>query len=321
MGAAASTVWMFPGQGSQYPGMGRELRARWLPARRWIDLASEIAEQALQDLCVAGTARELQQPEVLEPILAAIALGYIDKLRAQGERPDCVAGYSAGELAALACAGVLSPETVLEIAVQRGRILQRVAAACPASMLAVAGRPAEHIARIVQAEHDVWISGWNAPDHVCIVGSPESITALRRRVRSLGADVTDVGVFGPWHTPLAAEATAALHGVLASLRFAKPRLPFYSGTTGARVDDLDQIRELLAIQISTPVRWGQLVTALVRDGIKRFVEVGPGHDLSGFVRRTVRDSPDHRICYVERSDGDFAPWLRRAPRHEVFERA
>ena len=302
------TAWIFPGQGSQYPGMGRELSVAWAPSRRFWDVAESLSGLAVRELSWHGPASELRRPRVLEPALLAVSLAHADRLQAHGARPQLVAGYSAGELAALCTAGVLDVEAAFEIAVLRGQILEEAAGAVPSRMVAISDLPAFVSHALVAASaapDDIAVAGWNAPDHVTISGRESLVREVERRAIQLGSEVAEVDIAGPWHCELARGASQRIAAALRHVRFQAPHVTFFASAIGDPVWDPNEIRELFAAQIRKPVLWYRTVTQLLLHGAADFLEVGPGRFATVLLRRVLASSA-RSIRAVERRGGALA---------------
>lgn len=280
-------AWLCPGQGSQYRGMGRGFFFETVPAvRRLFEEAESISGLPLREISQHGDQAALRDCAVLEPLLLSFALSYMLLLRERGEQPAAVAGYSAGELAALCCAGVLTQREALEIASDRGRILQAAAARIGGHMLALLGLPAATVERIVAAQRGVVIGGWNAPDHVTVVGDVAAVQAVGDAALAAGAQIQAVDVAAAWHSPLADAAARRVAVLLERYSFRSPRLPFYSSVSGRRETDPERLRLHLSEQVRKPVLWhGALRELSAQTGVYQFYETGAGRALRTMSQR------------------------------------
>jgi [acyl-carrier-protein] S-malonyltransferase len=299
-------AWLFPGQGSQYPGMGRDLYQRSPAARAILQQAEEVCGQPLHELCLHGPDARLRQCDVLEPALTALALAYAGLLHEHGLEPSCVAGYSAGEVAALCCAGVYSLTDALHLAAIRGRVLHEESSEA-ARMVAVARLPADAVAQVVdglKVRGPIAMGAWNAADHTTVVGEQAVVAEAERQFLALGAEVSAIEVAGPWHCDLAAGAARRVRERIGGIEFRRPRIPVYTSATGRQEDDPERLRDGLAEQICRPVRWREAVVDLVRRGVSHLVEVGPGRVLYGFWLREAQQMK--AAChghFLERENG------------------
>jgi [acyl-carrier-protein] S-malonyltransferase len=300
-------VWIFPGQGSQYPGMGRRLYQGSAAAREVLGRAEILSGLPLGSIAAHGTREQLMQPLVLEPVVTALQIAYVDELKKSGAQPDCVAGYSLGELAAFYCTGVISREDALEIAVRRSRILQKIAAgpAGPWRMAAVRGLSTPTLEAIVaelSVLYTIAVAAHNAPDQAAITGESHGVIKAEIEIAARGGVTSLIDVAGPWHCSLVESCVGELHEVLRSFVFSKPGIPLYSSTTGGALVKEEELRRCLAAQIALPVLWNQVLTVLWKQGVRRSLEIGPGHMLTGFVRRTWPNrGPESRFLERENS--------------------
>jgi [acyl-carrier-protein] S-malonyltransferase len=299
-------VMLFPGQGAQYPGMGRVIYDQFPRAREILRQAEALSGLPLREVCLRGPDVRLRQPNVLEPALTALAVSYVELLAGHGVRPDCVAGYSAGEVAALYAAGVVSLTDALRLAVRRGRALQE-ATTDAGRMVAVAQLPTTAVERVIaglRSRGHLAVAAWNAVDHTTIVGEEARIQEAARELRALGGVLTDVAVAGPWHCAWVAGAARRVQEAIADMEFRPPRVPVYTSATGEPEDCPERLRHGLAEQIARPVRWRPIVTDLLRLGVRHFVEVGAGRTLYGFLLREARATGIAcRAHFVERENG------------------
>lgn len=278
------TAWLFPGHGSQYVGMGKTLLRETKRGRAWLALAESISGLPLGTVMERGPTSELARPSILEPLLAVISGAYVDWLRESEIRPAAVAGYSAGEVAAMYAAGVFDAETCIRAACLRGRELEQAAVATPGGMMAVFGLPASDLVALIEsvgASEFVDIAAYNGPRHLSVAGTAVGLARIAVRARALGAQISILSVAGPWHTHYIRPAADRLKRELAALPFKPPSMPVWLGSEGVANSDSRNLRRSLADSIALPVRWHALVTGLICDNVKAFLEVGPGHSLCG----------------------------------------
>ncbi|HUM95574.1 MAG TPA: ACP S-malonyltransferase [Candidatus Competibacter sp.] len=298
-------AWVFPGQGSQYPGMGRELFRRSAIAREWLAIAEELSRQPLAELARRGPLADLTRPRVLEPLLTALNGAYVDYLREQGLCPACVAGYSAGEVAALYAADVLDRCQALQVAVLRGDILERRATALDGGMVALYGVAAAALERLVNEQRDsgsVAVGARNGRRHLTVTGARPAVAAVERRALAIGAFSAAIDAAGPWHCQLLADASQELLERLRAIPFRSPRLPVFVCATGNAVASPQALKTHLAVQLSRPIQWNAVVRKMLERGVRLFLEVGPGRVLNGLLSQ--QDLPAGvRRQFLERPDG------------------
>lgn len=307
------TAWMFPGQGSQFPGMARDLVQQFPAAAEVLAEAEALAGTALDSIRQRGPVESMTRVEVAEPLLAAVSIAYAQTLLDAGVAPDTVAGYSAGEVAALFVAGVLTRTDALKVATIRGRVLARHTH--PRVQMTVISRlPSADVDRFIASYRDsdelVEIAGFNAPDHVTIVGTDSAVRWAENALVAAGAETSEVLVSGMWHSSQLSSATRELADALESIPFAEPRIPIRTSATGSVQKSPDLLRQDLAKQISTPVRWQSIVDAWRAEGVTDVVEVGAGRTLLGMLRRNWLDASSYAVTTVEGRAGNIKPLKR-----------
>lgn len=286
----ADIAWVFPGQGAQYVGMGRGFAFEDAAVRSVFEEAEASCGRPLRELSVSADARTLRDPAVLEPLLVAFSLAYAERLRERGQRPAAVAGYSAGAISALCCAGVIDRGDAFRIATARGRLLSAAARDCTGAMLAVFGLPGLRLQHLVAdaSAHRVDIAAWNAPDHLTIVGPDDAVADAARAVEAAGGHVFPVDIAGAWHGRHAEWIVPACADLLADIRFRAPSVPYYCSVSGRRETDPVRLRDHLSRQIRSPVLWRAAIGNLhAGEGIQRFAEVGCGRTLRSMTARAI----------------------------------
>ncbi|HWH29498.1 MAG TPA: ACP S-malonyltransferase [Mycobacteriales bacterium] len=276
------TALVFPGQGSQRPGMG----APWRDSPAWplVEHASHVSRRDLAHLLVDADAAELRRTvnAQLSTFLTSVLA-----LHAVRERVDDVvalAGHSLGEVTALVAAGVLAPADGVRVVAERGAAMQAAADARGGTMAAVLGLGDEAVGRVVDGVEGVWVANHNAPAHVVVSGTADGVAAAREALTAAGARrVLPLPVGGAFHTPLMAPAQQRLDAALGAAAWHDRGATVLSAVTAAPYDG--DWPDLLSRQLTAPVRWRQTVEALVERGVDTVVEVGPGGVLTGLVKR------------------------------------
>lgn len=278
-------AFVFPGQGSQRAGM-LDLVPELDSLQRLVDAAEALSGLELRTIATLGTAEDLADTRVAQPLLYLADWAWGVTLLESGIVPVAVAGHSLGELAALAVAGVYSPEAGLELVVERSRLMAATAAATPGTMAAVLGLDGEAVASAIADIEGVWVANDNAPGQVVVSGTHEGVGAANEALADAGARrIVPLAVSGPFHSPLMKPAADAFAELLLGADFLDARFPVLQNTDPAPATDAETIRERLIAQITSPVRWTETMHALVADGPITLIESGPGAVLTGLSKR------------------------------------
>ncbi len=277
---------VFPGQGSQRVGMLDALRS-YDGMERLLDAAEALSGMPLSTIAAEGPESELSDTRVAQPLLYLADWAWGMALSEAGASPAAVAGHSLGEYAALTFAGVFSVEAGLELVIERSRLMATAAASSPGGMAAVLGMDDAVLRECVDALDGVWVANDNAPGQVVISGTHVGLERATEALTGSGArKVIPLKVAGPFHSPLmepAAEAFAS--DVLSHTEFSDARVPVISNAEPAPAVDADILRHRLAVQMVSPVRWSETMSALAELDIGMLIEAGPGSVLTGLARR------------------------------------
>jgi [acyl-carrier-protein] S-malonyltransferase len=298
----AGTAFLFPGQGSQYVGMGREIHDQYPAAREIFDQAEALLELPLRRLCFEGPLEELTLTRNLQPALTTVNLALLACLEELGYRPAAVAGHSLGEYSALQAARVLSREDTLRLVKARGALMDQAAQKHPGAMSAIMGVFSEKIAALLaelQARGPIGAANFNTPEQTVISGSKELVEEFSRRVSDLGCKSIPLAVSGAWHSPLMQEALEAFQEILSTVVFKAPQSPVYLNVTGQANQAPDQIKTIMGQQIGSSVRWVALVRQMQADGFSQFLEVGPKKVLLGLVKKCLPKEFPYTAANVE----------------------
>ncbi len=296
----AGIAFLFSGQGAQYTGMGKALYESSPAARDILDRLNARRKDLL-DLCFQGTAEELSQTENTQPAVYAVDLAAAAVAGEAGMKPQAAAGFSLGELAALAYAGYYSPEAGFDLVCRRAALMAEAAAKNPGAMLAVLRMDTEAVEALCLGRA-LYPVNYNCPGQLVVAGTPEDIGYLPEAVKEAKGRSILLPVSGGFHSPFMDEAAAMMKGELERMDFQTPWIPVYSNFTGQRYEG--DPADLLMNQINHPVRWETIIRRMSGQGIDCFVEAGPGKTLSGFVPRIA---PEARVISVD-SPGDLAQW-------------
>jgi [acyl-carrier-protein] S-malonyltransferase len=279
----------FPGQGSLERGMGREIAESVPEAMAVFEEGSDAAGLDLKRLCFEGHVDDLVETEVQQPALITTNLAVLAAIRKLlGIRPDYVIGHSVGEFSALAAAESMSVADTVALVRERGLATAEAARERPGSMAAILGLDDPIVEEICSRIEGVWPANYNCPGQIVISGENEAVARACAEARRAGARHTvRLRVTGAFHSPLVAKAAERLRPAVERIKLHEPAAPFMS-TVSAKIEPAQRIAGLLVEQLTSPVRFTQSAGGLVRDGVRTFVEVGPGNVLSGLVKRIDR---------------------------------
>jgi [acyl-carrier-protein] S-malonyltransferase len=278
----------FPGQGSIEAGMGRDIAEAVPEAMDVYHRGSVASGLDLEQLCFHGSAADLVDTRMQQPALVATSLAMLAAVRARGIEPDFVVGHSVGEFAAIAAAGSMTVEEALELVRERGIAMAEAAAMHPGSMAAILGLEDEVVETLCRKILGVWPANYNCPGQIVVSGENDAVDECCERVQEEGARrAVKLKVSGAFHSPLVARAADRLRPAIDKVRFQDPLAPFMSTVT-ARVESAQRMGPLLVDQLTAPVRFTQAASELMKEGVRTFVEIGPGNVLSGLVKRIDR---------------------------------
>ncbi|SMC60077.1 ACP S-malonyltransferase [Papillibacter cinnamivorans] len=275
-------AFVFSGQGAQYPGMGKELYDLSPAARKIYDMADGIRPGTSRQ-CFEGTKEELSRTLNTQPCLFVTDLAAAAVLGEAGAVPDGAAGYSLGEIAALAFCKVLSYEDAFRLVIRRAEWMDECAQREKGAMLAVLKLKNEEVEELCRKAEDVYPSNYNCEGQLVASGTEEGARRLEQLVKAAGGRSMRLPVSGAFHTPLMAPAAEKLAAVLEGLRLSEPQIPLYSNVTA--LPYAGDLSNLIVKQVKLPVLWQKTVENMAADGYDAFVEAGPGKTLSGFIGR------------------------------------
>jgi [acyl-carrier-protein] S-malonyltransferase len=296
----------FPGQGSQQPGMG----APWVDHPSWalVERASAASGRDVATLLLDADADELRRTENAQLSTYVLSLVVHDAVAALGVRCHVAAGHSLGEYSALTATGALAVEDGVRLVAERGGAMQAAADARPGTMAAVLGADDDVVAEAcATADGDVWVANTNGAGQVVIAGDPDAIAEAAAIAKELGArKVMPLPVGGAFHTPFMASAADRLQAALAATRFENASVPIVANVDALPHQHADQWADLLAAQLTAPVRWRQTIERMVADGVTTFLELGPGSVLTGVAKRQAPDGTARSAATPEALDAAVA---------------
>ena len=282
-------AYVFPGQGAQAVGMGKDLYDNVPAAKELFEKANEILGFRITDIMFAGTDEELKQTKVTQP---AVFLHSVIMAKALDVKPDAVAGHSLGEFSALVVAGALSFEDGLKLVSKRAMAMQAACEAQPGTMAAILGLEDSVVEEICASTDGVVVAAnYNCPGQIVISGLKEAVETAAVKLKETGARrVIPLNVSGPFHSYLLEEAGEKLGRFLENIPVSEPKIPYVANVTAAYVTKAEDVKPLLTRQVSSSVRWQQSVEIMLADGVDRFIEIGPGKTLAGFIRKINREA-------------------------------
>lgn len=285
-------AYVFPGQGAQFVGMGKDLYENSLVAKEMFEKANQILGFRITDLMFNGSDEDLRQTKVTQP---AIFLHSVILAKTLGDdfKPEMVAGHSLGEFSALVANGTLAFEDGLVLVSKRAQAMQKACEKQPSTMAAILGLDDEVVEKVCNEISEVVVpANFNSPGQIVISGSIKGIDLAIEKLTALGAKrAIKLAVGGAFHSPLMEPAKLELEAAIDQAKFGTPRCPVYQNVTAKAVIDPTQIKANLKLQLTSPVRWTQTVKNMLADGASSFTEVGPGTVLQGLIKKVNREVP------------------------------
>ena len=284
-------AYIFPGQGSQFPGMAADLYENSEIARQIMDRANEILRFRLTDVMFKGSEEELKQTAITQPAIFLHSIALV-KVAGDSFKPDMAAGHSLGEFSALAACGTLNWEDALRLVSIRANAMQKACELQPSTMAAILGLDDDVVDNTCKEMDEMVVAAnFNSPGQVVISGTVEGVNKACEVLKQKGAKraiILNVG--GAFHSPLMEPARAELAAAIEKTSFSRPLCPIYQNVSAKAEHDPDEIKKNLVAQLTAPVRWTQSVNAMFIDGAFRFIEAGPGKVLMGLVKKIVKDA-------------------------------
>ncbi len=295
-------AFIFPGQGAQVCGMGKDFYEQTEIGRQVFDRASELLGFSMPQLCFEKNDK-LDITEYTQAAMVTTSIAMMRVLMDKGISPDVAAGLSLGEYCALAAAGVMSDEDAITTVRQRGILMQEAVPVGIGAMAAILALDAAKIEEVLSTMEGVWIANYNCPGQIVISGKKEAVEEACSKLKEAGAKrAIMLNVSGPFHSKMLTEAGKKLGDVLESVEIHTPRIPYVANVTASYVTTADPVKDLLVQQVSSSVRWQQSVEAMIADGVDTFVEIGPGKTLAGFIRKISRDAKVYNVEKLEDID-------------------
>ena len=279
-------AYVFPGQGSQFPGMGKDLYNQHRNAKTLFESANEILDFDITKIMFEGTKDELKQTRVTQPAIYIYSV-VVAKIMGIKFQPDALAGHSLGEFSALAAAGTISFDSGLKLVSQRAEAMQKACDIKDGTMAAILGLEDEKVVEICkQTLGSVVAANFNCPGQLVISGSVSAVESACESIKAAGAKrAILLPVGGAFHSPLMEPAKIELANAIKSTDFSTPICPIYQNVVANAVTDPIEIQKNLIAQLTSPVRWTQSINTMIKEGITKFIDVGPGKVLLGLISK------------------------------------
>ena len=295
----SKVAFVFPGQGAQYVGMGKDFYEQIPVSRKVYTIASEVTGLNLPGLCFKEN-EQIDITEYTQIAMLATEAAMLAALQEKGVKADVAAGLSLGEYGAILTAGAMSLEDVFRVVRQRGILMQK-AVPTGGALCAVLGMDGEKIAKICEeTEGIVSVANYNCPGQIVITGEEGAVAAAAEKMKEAGARrCIPLKVSGPFHSEMLKGAGEKLAGVLVDVELKEFSMPYVTNVTADYVTDISEIKELLGRQVYSSVRWQQSVERMIADGVDTFIEIGPGRTLTGFLKKINKNVTGLHIEKVE----------------------
>ena len=288
-------AFIYPGQGAQKAGMGKDFYENSPLARDIYDRASECLELDMRALCFEENDL-LDQTEYTQAAMVTTCLAMTAVLNEQGAEADVTAGLSLGEYCAIAEAGAMDLLDAIRLVRVRGQLMQHTVPTGEGAMAAVLGMDADQIDAVIESIANVTVANYNCPGQIVITGGTAGIEQASKTLKEAGAKrVVSLNVSGPFHSPMLRSAGEKLGKELLTVQLGELKIPYVTNVTAEYVTDSSKIRELLTRQVYSPVRWEQSIRKMIAQGVDTFVEIGPGRTLTGFLRKIDRNVTVYQV--------------------------
>jgi len=276
---------MFPGQGSQFVGMGKELYESDIDAQAIFETANQLLSQSISNVCFEGPEEKLKQTQYAQIGIFLVSAAQLMVLKKEGRMPDIVAGHSLGELTAYYAAGVFDLETAIRVITFRGEAMARAYPSDDSAMAAVMGTELDIIESVIKQQPDVVIANYNCPTQIVISGKKNGVQSAIAELKEAGAKrVIPLNVSGAFHSPLMASAAEEFESFLETQSFKSSTIPIILNRTAQTETDASALRENLALQLKSPVKWTQTIQSMINK-VSHVQEVGPGAVLTGLLKK------------------------------------
>ena len=278
-------AFVYPGQGVQTVGMGKDFYNQSEVSRAVYEKADEVLDFHVSDICFLEN-EKINNTEYTQAALVTTYIAMTEEIKSRGICPDVAAGLSLGEYAALVTAGGMTAEDSIWVVRQRGILMNRAVPQGEGTMAAVLGMTADEIDHVISGIEDVSVANYNCPGQIVITGKKQAVYDAMKVLEEAGARrCVELNVSGPFHSEFLKDAGKQLLEKLEDILLQPLTIPYVTNVTGEYITNIDETKELLARQVYSPVRWEQSVRNMIEDGVDTFIEIGPGKTIAGFLRK------------------------------------
>ena len=282
-------AFIYPGQGAQKAGMGKDFYENSETAKALYEKATELLDIDMKALCFEENDK-LDLTEYTQAAMVTTSLAMTKELEEKGIEPDVTAGLSLGEYCAVCVAGGMKEEDAIRLVRKRGILMQNTVPQGEGAMAAILGMEASEIEKVIETIDDVTVANYNCPGQIVITGKMQAVETAANALKAAGAKrAVMLNVSGPFHSPMLRSAGEELKKEMEQMEFTELKIPYVTNVTAKYVNDISETKDLLAKQVSASVRWQESMENMIADGVDTFVEIGPGKTLNGFLRKISRD--------------------------------
>lgn len=295
-------AFIYPGQGAQKAGMGKDFYENSETAKALYDKATELLDIDMKALCFEENDK-LDLTEYTQAAMVTTSLAMTKVIEEKGLKPDVTAGLSLGEYCAVCTAGGMKEEDAIRLVRKRGILMQNTVPQGEGAMAAILGMTASDIEAVIEKIDDVTVANYNCPGQIVITGKTSAVEEAANALKAAGAKrAVMLNVSGPFHSPMLKTAGEELKKEMDQMDFTELKIPYVTNVTAEYVNDIHETKELLAKQVSASVRWQESMERMIAEGVDTFVEIGPGKTLNGFLRKISRDVKVYNVSSWEDVD-------------------
>lgn len=298
----AKIAFIYPGQGAQKAGMGKDFYENSELAKELYEKATELLQIDMKALCFEEN-EKLDLTEYTQAAMVTTCLAMTKVLEERGLRPDVTAGLSLGEYCAISAAGGMKEEDAIRLVRKRGILMQNTVPEGEGAMAAIQGMSSSDVEDIIEKMENVTVANYNCPGQIVITGETKAVEMAAEKLKTAGAKRTVMlNVSGPFHSPMLVTAGEELKREMEKMEFSELKIPYVTNVTAEYVNDIQETKELLAKQVFSSVRWQESMEKMIADGVDTFVEIGPGKTLHGFLKKINRNIRVYNVGSWEEAD-------------------